>query len=112
MRKSIKRVEPENMKLLEEELRLRQSNILPPDIIANDRVVDDVLWNGPTGRNPVQRVGSFLIGSMLFFMGLVATVDAYEKGARILLTPFLVIAAAGLRVMYMSIKGRSVRKGS
>ena len=110
MKKSIKTKESDKLQELANELRIKQSNVLPPDLISNDRSVDDVLWNGPTGRPLVQRVGAFLVGFMLFSFNLAAASVFYEKGARVLLIPFAVIAAAGLRVIYMSIKGRSVRK--
>jgi hypothetical protein len=112
MKKSTKGEGPEKLQELANELRRRQSNVLPPDLISNDRSVDDVLWNGPRSRPLVQRVGAFLIGFMLFSFNVSAASVFYEKGARLFLIPFVVIAGAGLRVIYMSLRGRSVRKTS
>jgi hypothetical protein len=110
MKKSLKTEEPDNLQELANELRLKQSNLLPPDLISNDQSVDDVLWNGPTGRPLIQRVGAFLIGFMLFSCSVTAISVFYGKGARLFLIPFVVIAIGGLRVIYMSIKGRKRRK--
>jgi hypothetical protein len=43
-----------------EDLRRKQSNVLAPDIISNDRDVNDVLWNGSPNKSGVQRVGAFV----------------------------------------------------
>jgi hypothetical protein len=112
MKKSIRTEGADKLQEMADELRLRQSNVLPPDVISNDRSVDDVLWNGPASRPLVQRVGAFVIGFMLFSFNLAAASVFYEKGARLFLFPFVLIAVAGLRVIYMSIKGRTVRKTS
>jgi hypothetical protein len=110
MNKHIKTEERGKLEELARDLRRKQSNVLPPDVISNDRGVDDVLWNGPTSSNLVQRVGVFLIGFMLLSCGLASASIFYQKGARLWLIPNGLIAAGGLRAIYVSLKGRSVRK--
>lgn len=58
------------MQTLKDDLRKRQSNTLPPDIIANDRHVNDVLWNGPRPGSRIQRAGGIVIGGTLVIGGL------------------------------------------
>jgi len=94
------------MPRFEDELRKRQRNILPPDIIANDRHVDDVLWNGPRSGSRVQRAGGFVIGGTLLLCGLAATDVFYQLGARIFLAPFLLLSAGGARILYKALTSR------
>jgi hypothetical protein len=86
------------------ELRRVQNNLLPPDLISNDRHMNDVLWNGPSRSSKIQRAGTFLIGVTLFVCGLAAVSMFYQYGARLLLTPWLVMIAAAGRVIYKSVK--------
>lgn len=97
----------ENLQELTGGLRRKQSNVLPPDLIENDRDINEALWHGSTRAPLVQRVGAFVIGFVLLTCGLAAASIFYQHGARLWLIPHAVIAAAGLRVMYKSIKGRA-----
>jgi hypothetical protein len=94
------------MPTLDDDLRKRQSNILPPDIIANDRHEDDVLWNGPTSGSQIQKAGGIVIGATLLLCGLAAASVFYQQGARLFLAPFLIIAAGGTRVLYKALTAK------
>jgi hypothetical protein len=91
---------------LQDDLRKRQSNILPPNLIANDHFVDDVLWNGPESGSCIQRAGGIVIGGMLMISSLVAVDVFYQRGARLLLIPFVALAAGGARIMYKALTTR------
>jgi hypothetical protein len=98
------------MPTLDDDLQKRQNNTLPPDIIANDRHVDDVLGNGPRSGSRIQRAGGIVIGSTLLLCGLSAANAFYQQGAKLFLTPFLVIAAGGTRVLYKALAAKKRAK--
>jgi len=98
----------DNLVGMAEELRHRQQNVLPQDLLVNGREVDDVFWNGPNRRSWVQQVGAFLMGLTLSFNSFVALCVCYQKGDRLLLFPFVAILITGGRVMWMSVRGRRV----
>jgi len=86
------------------DLALKQRNIQPHDIIANDGDVDDILWNGPRANSGIQKAGNFLLGSTLVFSSVVVGITFAQKGARILLTPMIAICTFGLRIVYKSLR--------
>lgn len=91
-------------------LRDKQNNILPPDIIRNDREIDDVLWNGPTSASRIQRVGMFVIGIVLFGMSSVMACASFERSDWLGLIIMSSIAGAGLRIIYKSLVKRTLRQ--
>lgn len=98
------------MRTLDDDLRKRQSNTPPPDVIANDHHVDDVLWNGPRSGSRIQKAGGIVIGGTLLLCGLAAADVFYHLGARLLLAPFVVIAAGGTRIVYKALMTRKNRR--
>lgn len=95
------------MRILEDELRPGQKNTLPPDIIANDRHVDDVLWNGPRPGSRIQKAGGIVIGGTLFLLGLLNVSIFYGLGARLLLAPIFLLTAFGARILFKALCGRN-----
>src|SRR5260370_2122196 len=100
------------MRKLDDDLLKKQNNTLPPDLIANDRYVDDVLWNGPRSGSRIQKAGGIVIGGTLLFGGLAAANIFYQHGARLLLAPFLALAAGGTRIVYKALKGKETSKAA
>ena len=99
----MKRTEPSVIRNLVDDAKRRQRNILPPDVIAHDHDVNEVLWNGPTGASRIQQVGAFVIGIVLFLSGLAAASLSYEHHAWLGILPSAAIAGGGLRVVYKSL---------
>ena len=91
------------MPTLDDNLRKRQRNTLPPGVIANDRHVDDVLWDGPRDKSRTQRAGSMVVGGTLFLGGIGAAVIAYQRGAWIGILTTAAIALGGAWVLYRSV---------
>jgi hypothetical protein len=100
------------MTTLNDDLRRKQSNTLPSDLIANDREVNDVLWDGPKSGSRIQRAGGIVIGGTLMLSSLVAGADFYQRGARLLLAPFVVLAVGGMRIVYKAFTKRRKRRPS
>jgi hypothetical protein len=99
------------MTRVDDDLLKKQNNTLPPDLIANDRYVDDVLWNGPRSGSRIQRAGGIVIGGTLLLCGLAAVGLFYQLGARLLLAPFLAIAAGGTRILYKAlVRGKQAKR--
>ncbi len=94
------------MQTTKDDPQKRQSNTLPPDIIGNDRHVDDVLWNGPRRGSWIQKAGGIVIGGTLVIVGLADVSTFYKAGARFLLAPMLVLAAFGARILYKALRSR------
>jgi len=91
---------------MERELRRRQSNLLPLDVLANNKLVDDVLWHGARRGSTIQRVGALVIGVTLICCCLATGSILYRAGARLWLAPLVVIAAGAVRIIYKGAKGR------
>jgi hypothetical protein len=53
-----------------EDYREKQRNIVWPDPLINATRADRFLWNGSPNPTRVQRVASWLVGSVLFAQGL------------------------------------------
>ena len=94
----------EGVDKLNDDLVLRQSNIQQHDIIRNDRSVDDVFWNGPTGRNStVQRIGICLFGLLFILSGLsLASVASRHEGAWMGYIMAVLGVGGGCRLIYKS----------
>ena len=89
-----------------EEIKQRQRNVLPPDIIAHDRDMNDVLWNGSSSNSKIQRAGAFVIGLAISLCALAVISMAVKRRAWLGLVIVTCIAGSGLRVMYKNLKKR------
>ena len=87
-----------------EDLRHKQRNVLPPDVISNDRDVNDVLWNGSPNKSGVQRVGAFVTGAALALGGLSIASTMWRDRFWIGMVPAAAIGGAGSRVVYKSLR--------
>lgn len=106
----MKRTEPNGIQDLVNDVKRRQKNILPPDVIAHDRDVNKILWNGPSGTSRVQRVGALVIGTVLFLSGFAAASLSYEHQAWLGIVPSVAIAGGGLRIIFKSMIKKKLRK--
>ncbi|MBB5058118.1 hypothetical protein HDF16_002824 [Granulicella aggregans] len=91
------------MPTINDDLRKRQRNTLPSDVIANDRHVNDVFWNGTRDKSRIQRAGAMVVGGTLLLGGIGAAVIAYQRGAWIGIFTTAAIAIGGGRVLYRTL---------
>ena len=76
----------------EQEIRSRQRNIVFPDTVRNDRLVNVFLWRGSPNPPLVQRIAAWLFGLIFMVSGLVSlniAVDERKGGL-----PLFIIAVA------------------
>jgi hypothetical protein len=106
----MKKQQPNGIRRLANDLRQKQRNVLPPDVIRNDRDINDALWNGSANSPFVQRAGAFVIGATLFLGGLATGSIAYERRSWVALMPISAITVAGLRVAFKSLRHRATGK--
>ena len=84
--------------------RDQQSSTLPPDLIAKDRYVNDVLWNGPRKHSRIQKAGALVIGGALFLGGTATAVSMWEVRSWIAVVTTAAIASFGGRIIYKSLR--------
>lgn len=75
-----------------------QRNILVPDILRNNRSVDEALWKGSRTAPPVQRVGAVVIGLLLILCGISSAMTATRHHYLFEIVLTLAFVGAGIKV--------------
>ncbi len=63
------------------DLKERQSNLVWPYVLRNDRSVDELLWKGARGDPLVQRIGVAILALAYVMVALVLVSLAVEQGS-------------------------------
>jgi hypothetical protein len=88
----------------EGELINRQRNIVFPDTVRNDRLVNELLWKGSPNATPVQRIGiavlsigPFCVAAQFIGIGWDALPDAAAILAFLVALPFVYVGCRLVR---------------
>lgn len=106
-----------------EEFWARQQNTLPPDVLRNDRVVEDALYNPSRPMPRVQRIGAVIVGTIyvlpavVLVWGSAATcqeeIRQHDPAIFLLLIPLIplcFLARVGVRILNNGFSGGPSRK--
>lgn len=84
----------------------RQRNVAPHDTLRNGTALDAALYRGQIAFTPVQRIGMFIYGSIMLFLGVAVGLSAIEvrgdfMGAgSVVINDIARIAAAGMGYLF------------
>ena len=94
---------------LRDELDAAQKNILPHDVLRNDRSVDDGLWNGFERPSGVQKAGLIIWGTFFIIgaVSLASYIKSSNKGTFIGIVPTLLFLIAGVRIFSNAFRRRT-----
>ena len=81
-----------NQQRFDEDVRQKQRNIVFPDTVRNDRLVNVFLWNGSPKPTAVQRIAAWLFGLQFIGLGVVGLSFAFSAHGEVVV--FLVALAA------------------
>lgn len=108
-----------------EELWSRQQNTLPPDVLRNDRIVEDALYNPSHPMPTVQRIGAVIVGAIyalpavVLVLGVAATcqdeIRQHDPTIFLLLIPLVplcLLGRIGLRIIRNGLSGGPSRQRS
>jgi hypothetical protein len=87
------------------ELDAAQRNVLPHDVLRNDRSVDDALWNGSPAPTGVMKAG-FIVFGTFFFLGGVAIASEITR-SHIAAIPALLFLIAGTKIFSNAFRRRT-----
>jgi hypothetical protein len=88
-----------------EEIRAKQRNTVWPEMQANSRAVDSLVFRGDPNATPVQRVGIGLFGAFFIMAGIAFIVIGHDRHSVVL---FLVAVAwflLGGLVLFNTVRG-------